>query len=120
MGLPTATLVAKTIRLQIREELNPTASAGVAPNKFLAKIAFDWRKPDGLFVVQPHEVQGFLLTLPVGRIPGMGKVTEARMATPGSGLWATSTPWTFPCWSSTLGATACAFTNWLVASTTLR
>lgn len=79
-GLPTATLVAKTIRQQIYEELNLTASAGVAPNKFLAKIASDWRKPNGLFVIQPHEVQQFLLTLPVGRIPGVGKVTEARMA----------------------------------------
>src|SRR6201992_1256306 len=82
-ALPTATLVAKTIRQQIQEELNLTASAGVAPNKFLAKIASDWRKPNGLFVIQPHEVQGFLLTLPVGRIPGVGKVTEARMAQAG-------------------------------------
>src|ERR1700727_2718362 len=79
-GLPTATLVAKRIRQQIRDELNLTASAGVAPNKFLAKIASDWRKPNGLFVIQPHEAQQFLLTLPVGRIPGVGKVTEARMA----------------------------------------
>jgi DNA polymerase-4 len=78
-GLPTATRVAKTIRQQIREELNLTASAGVAPNKFLAKIASDWRKPDGLFVIQPHEVQDFLLPLPVGRIPGVGQVTESRM-----------------------------------------
>lgn len=82
-GLPTATLVAKTIRQQIWDELNLTASAGVAPNKFLAKIASDWRKPNGLFVIQPHEVQAFLLTLPVGRIPGVGKVTEARMASVG-------------------------------------
>jgi DNA polymerase-4 len=79
LGLPTATLVAKTIRQQIREELNLTASAGVAPNKFLAKIASDWKKPDGLFVIQPHEVQSFLVPLPVGRIPGVGKVTEGRM-----------------------------------------
>src|SRR5882757_6312558 len=78
-GLPTATRVAKTIRQQIREELNLTASAGVAPNKFLAKIASDWRKPNGLFVIQPHEVQSFLLPLPVGRIPGVGQVTESRM-----------------------------------------
>lgn len=78
-GLPTATRVAKAIRQQIREELNLTASAGIAPNKFLAKIASDWRKPDGLFVIQPHEVQDFLLPLPVGRIPGVGKVTESRM-----------------------------------------
>jgi DNA polymerase IV len=78
-GLPTATLVAKTIRQQIAQELNLTASAGVAPNKFLAKIASDWRKPNGQFVIQPHEVQAFLVPLPVSRIPGVGKVTEARM-----------------------------------------
>lgn len=79
-GLPTATRVAQTIRRQIRAELNLTASAGVAPNKFLAKIASDWRKPDGLFVIQPEEVDGFLQPLPVGRIPGVGKVTERRLA----------------------------------------
>ena len=79
MGLPTATRVAKTIREEIRAELGLTASAGVAPNKFLAKIASDWKKPDGLFVIQPHEVQAFLLGLPVGRIPGVGQVTESRM-----------------------------------------
>src|SRR5512147_1362508 len=78
--LPTATLVAKTIREQIRRELKLTASAGVAPNKFLAKLASDWRKPDGLFVVQPEEVDAFLLPLPVGRIPGVGKVTEEKLA----------------------------------------
>jgi DNA polymerase-4 len=79
-GLPTATRVASAIRKQIREELHLTASAGVAPNKFLAKIASDWRKPDGLFVIQPDEVDSFLPPLPVGRIPGVGKVTEARLA----------------------------------------
>ncbi len=79
-GLPTATKVAITIRRQIREELSLTASAGVAPNKYLAKIASDWRKPDGLFVIQPKDVQAFLLPLPVGRIPGVGKVTEARLS----------------------------------------
>jgi DNA polymerase IV len=78
-GLPTATRVARTIREQIREELQLTASAGVAPNKFLAKIASDWRKPDGLFVIQPDEVETFLTPLPVGRIPGVGKVTEQRL-----------------------------------------
>ena len=78
-GLPTATRVAITIREQIRQELNLTASAGVAPNKFLAKLASDWRKPDGLFVIQPEEVDPFLLPLPVGRLPGVGKVTEKRL-----------------------------------------
>jgi DNA polymerase IV len=79
-GLPTATLVARTIRGQIRRELHLTASAGVAPNKFLAKLASDWRKPDGLFVIQPEDVDAFLLPLPVGRIPGVGKVTEQKLA----------------------------------------
>jgi DNA polymerase IV len=78
-GLPTATQVARTIREQIRTELNLTASAGVAPNKFLAKIASDWRKPDGLFVIQPEEVDSFLLPLPAGRLPGVGKVTEEKL-----------------------------------------
>jgi DNA polymerase-4 len=82
-GLPTATRVAITIRQQIRSELNLTASAGVAPNKFLAKIASDWRKPDGLFVIQPHEIESFLRALPIGRIPGVGKVTEEHLATAG-------------------------------------
>jgi DNA polymerase IV len=79
-GLATATLVARTIRDQIRQELNLTASAGVAPNKFLAKLASDWRKPDGLFVIRPEEVDGFLLPLPVGRLPGVGKVTGDRLS----------------------------------------
>jgi DNA polymerase-4 len=78
-GLSTATRVARTIRSQVREELGLTVSAGVAPNKFLAKIASDWRKPDGLFVIQPEEVESFLPPLPVSRLPGVGKVTEARL-----------------------------------------
>jgi DNA polymerase-4 len=79
-GQTTATRVAIAIRAQIREELHLTASAGVAPNKFLAKIASDWRKPDGLFVIQPEDIETFLPPLPVGRIPGVGKVTERRLA----------------------------------------
>jgi DNA polymerase-4 len=78
-GLPTATHVARTIREQIRSELKLTASAGVAPNKFLAKIASDWRKPDGLFAIQPEAVDSFLLPLPVGRLPGVGKVMEEKL-----------------------------------------
>src|SRR5713226_8860506 len=66
-GLPTATRVAIKIREEIRQELNLTASAGVAPNKFLAKIASDWKKPDSLFVIQPHQVHSFLTDLPIGR-----------------------------------------------------
>jgi len=78
-GLPTATRVAVAIRQQIREELRLTVSAGVAPNKFLAKIASDWRKPDGLFVIQPQNVDAFLPPLSVARLPGVGKVTENKL-----------------------------------------
>ena len=78
-GLPTATAVAETIRAQIREETRLTASAGVAPNKFLAKIASDWRKPDGLFVIRPHQVHDFLTPLPVACIPGVGKVAMQKL-----------------------------------------
>ncbi|MCW4454345.1 DNA polymerase IV [Flavobacterium sp. MXW15] len=75
-----ATEIAQTIRTQIREETALTASAGIAPNKFLAKIASDWRKPDGQFVIPPSRVQRFLMPLPVKRVPGVGKVMEARLA----------------------------------------
>ena len=75
----SATAVAKAIRQQITEETSLTASAGVAPNKFLAKIASDWRKPDGLFVIRPHEVEAFLAPLPVSKIPGVGKVMEMKL-----------------------------------------
>jgi len=76
-GIPTATETAEKIRGEIREETRLTASAGVAPNKFLAKIASDWRKPDGIFVIKPHQVERFLVGLPVRKIPGVGKATEA-------------------------------------------
>src|SRR5437764_13868347 len=78
-GLPTATQVARTIREQIRSELSLTASAGVAPNKFLAKIASDWKKPDGLFVIQPEGIDSFLVPLAVDRLPGVGKVTGEKL-----------------------------------------
>src|SRR5207245_778809 len=78
-GLRTATAVARTIREQIRSERRWTASAGVASNKFLAKIASDWKKPDGLFVIQPEEIDSFLLPLPVDRLPGVGKVTDEKL-----------------------------------------
>jgi DNA polymerase-4 len=78
-GIPTATETAETIRREIRDETHLTASAGVAPNKFLAKIASDWRKPDGLFVIRPHQVERFLVDLPVRKIPGVGKATEKVM-----------------------------------------
>jgi DNA polymerase-4 len=75
-GIPTATETAQAIRGEIRRETSLTASAGVAPNKFLAKIASDWKKPDGCFVIRPHQVLDFLEPLPVRKIPGVGKATE--------------------------------------------
>ena len=78
-GLSSATAVAEAIRARIREVTALTASAGVAPNKFLAKIASDWNKPDGLLVVRPHQVEAFLTPLPVGRIPGVGKVMQGKL-----------------------------------------
>jgi DNA polymerase-4 len=79
-ALPSATATAEAIRAAIREETQLTASAGVAPNKFVAKIASDFRKPDGLFVVRPHQVESFLAPLPVGRLPGVGRVMERKLA----------------------------------------
>jgi len=76
----SATAVAKAIREQVRDETALTASAGVAPNKFLAKIASDWRKPDGLFVIRPDDVDAFLAPLPVARIHGVGKVMDGKLA----------------------------------------
>jgi DNA polymerase-4 len=78
-GLGSATEVARAIRAEIRAETGLTASAGVAPNKFLAKIASDWNKPDGLFVIKPGHVLDFLRDLPARKVPGVGKVTQAKL-----------------------------------------
>ncbi|HVJ62174.1 MAG TPA: DNA polymerase IV [Tahibacter sp.] len=78
-GLASATATAASIRAEILAETRLTASAGIAPNKFLAKIASDWRKPDGMFVVRPHQVQAFLDPLPLARLPGVGKVMDAKL-----------------------------------------
>jgi DNA polymerase-4 len=76
---PSATEVARAIKADIRAETRLTASAGVAPNKFLAKIASDEKKPDGLFVIRPADVAEFVYKLPLGKIPGIGKATQARL-----------------------------------------
>lgn len=82
-GIATATEAAEVIRSEIRETTQLTASAGVAPNKFLAKIASDWKKPDGLFVIKPHMIDSFLPPLPVVKLPGVGAVTERQLADAG-------------------------------------
>jgi DNA polymerase-4 len=82
-GLATATEVAEMIRAQIYERTSLTASAGVAPNKFIAKIASDWRKPNGIFVVRPHQIERFLHDLPVKKLPGVGKATQSTLSAMG-------------------------------------
>ncbi|MBY5938457.1 DNA polymerase IV [Marinobacter nauticus] len=75
----SATLMARHLRERVSREVGITISAGVAPNKFLAKIASDWRKPDGLFVITPLEVADFVRELPVEKLFGVGQVTAARL-----------------------------------------
>lgn len=75
----SATHIAQAIRNEVFEAVQITISAGVAPNKFLAKIASDWRKPNGLFVVRPDQVADFVANLPVKKLHGVGKVTAAKM-----------------------------------------
>ena len=78
-GEPLATSVAKKLKARIREELSLTASAGVAPNKVLAKIASGWQKPDGLTVIPPEKVERFLQKLPVEALWGVGPVTAKKL-----------------------------------------
>lgn len=78
-GITSATEIAEAIRAKIRLETGLTASAGVSYNKFLAKLASDHRKPDGLFVITPKMGADFVIDLPVGRFHGIGPATTARM-----------------------------------------
>jgi DNA polymerase-4 len=75
----SATLIARDICLRVQREIGITASAGVAPNKFLAKVASDWDKPNGLTVVEPSRVKFFLNQLPINCIPGVGQQTQAKL-----------------------------------------
>lgn len=75
----SATLIAKQIRDRVREEIGITISAGIANNKFLAKIASDWNKPDGQKTIEPNEVAAFISELPVEKIFGVGSVTAKKM-----------------------------------------
>ena len=75
----SATLIAQEIRARVAATVGITVSAGVAPNKFLAKIASDWNKPDGMFVILPQQTEEFVAALPVARLFGVGKVTAAKL-----------------------------------------
>ncbi|HEY8011432.1 MAG TPA: DNA polymerase IV [Rudaea sp.] len=79
IAFASATAVATAIRAEIFATTSLTASAGIAPNKFLAKIASDWRKPNGQFVIKPGQVEAFLAPLAVARIPGVGKVMDGKL-----------------------------------------
>ena len=81
----SASLIAEKIRKLIFETTGLTASAGVAPNKFLAKIASDINKPNGIKIIRPHEIESFMKTLPIEKIWGVGKVTAAKMRALGIG-----------------------------------
>src|SRR5262249_59386435 len=78
-SLPLGVEVARRLKEKIREETQLTASAGVAPNKFLAKIASGWRKPNGLTVIAPERIESFLQELPVDGLSGVGPKTAARL-----------------------------------------
>jgi DNA polymerase IV len=78
-GEPLASKVARRLKTLIHEKTQLTASAGVAPNKFLAKIASGWRKPDGLTVIAPERMEAFLQQLPVEALWGVGPVTAAKL-----------------------------------------
>ena len=77
--LPSATEVAMHIRQDILQQTGLTASAGIAPNKFLAKVASDWNKPNGICVIKPSQVQDFIRELELKKIPGVGKVTQEKL-----------------------------------------
>jgi DNA polymerase-4 len=75
----SATLMAQEIRQRIFDTVGITASAGIAPNKFLAKIASDWNKPNGQYVIRPKDVEVFVATLPVDKLFGVGAVTAQKL-----------------------------------------
>jgi len=78
-GIPSATLIARELKKRIREETQLTASAGVSCNKFLAKVASDMKKPDGLYVIPPEKAEKFIEKLEIEKFFGIGRVTAGKM-----------------------------------------
>ena len=89
-----ATEIASEIRARVEKELGITVSAGVAPNKFLAKVASDWNKPNGQWVIKPTQVTEFVRCLPLGKIPGIGPAQQQRLAS--HGLHKCEDVWAWP------------------------
>jgi DNA polymerase-4 len=95
-GLGSARAIAEDIRRRIREETQLTASAGVSYCKFIAKLASDYRKPDGLTVIRPEQGPEFVASLPVARFHGVGPVTARKMESLGIFIGADLRAWTLP------------------------
>ena len=92
----SATLIAQEIRARIADTVGITASAGIAPNKFLAKIASDWNKPNGQFVIRPQDIDAFVAVLPVDKLFGVGKVTAMKLKKLGAFTCADLRTWSIP------------------------
>lgn len=92
----SATLIAQEIRARIADTVGITASAGIAPNKFLAKIASDWNKPNGQFVIRPQDIDAFVAALPVDKLFGVGKVTAMKLKKLGAFTCADLRQWSIP------------------------
>jgi DNA polymerase-4 len=95
-NIGSATLIAKAIRKEIKERTGLTASAGISFNKFLAKIASDINKPDGIFVILPDDAENFIESLPIGKFYGIGKVTSEKMNKLGIHNGASLKKWDMP------------------------
>lgn len=109
LGPPSATLIARRIQQDIRNETGLTASAGVSVNKFLAKVASDMQKPEGLTVVRPSEVEQFISTLPVERFFGVGPATATRLKKLGIRTGADLRAWSENDLVDRFGKTGCWF-----------
>ena len=105
-GLGSARAIAEDIRRRIKEECQLTASAGVSYCKFIAKLASDHRKPDGLCVITPEKGAGFVASLPVARFHGVGPVTARKMERLGIHTGADLREWTLPALQANFGSSA--------------
>ncbi len=106
LGLGSARAIAEDIRRRIREETGLTASAGVSYCKFVAKLASDHRKPDGLCVITPEKGAEFVASLPVARFHGIGPVTAQKMARLGIVTGADLRDWSLPALQANFGSSA--------------